>query len=1066
MKSNQYDDTSNVTGLIAWFARNHVAANLLMIAIVVVGVAVALNIRQEIYPLFEVDTVDVNMQYRGASPEEVEQSVILPIESELRGLELTRRIESSASEGRANVSVEIMPGFDRNRALQEVTAAVARISLFPDEIEPPLISLGTSRRRGVNYVAVSGNLDTRTLIQMAHQVEDGLLAQPEIALVELSGVRRPEILIEVPQTQLRSHDLTLGQIAQAIDRAALDVPAGTMKTAGGDILLKTTERRYFGSEFAEIPIRSSSTGAELKLGDIATIEDGFEETKRESYYNGKPAVSLSVYASENQPPIKVAEAVKRYVDQIRPTLPDSVDVEVSYDRTEDYSERINLLKYNGTLGLLLVLFALGLLLELRVAFWTAIGIPVSILGSLILLPLMNASVNMISVFGFIVTLGIVVDDAVVVGEDIFHKISQGMSRMDAAVAGVREMTIPVIFAVSTNIIAFLPLFYVPGESGRFLNVLPAVIIAVFAVSLVECLLILPSHLAFSRKHPHTNSIFSRFDRAQTALRVKLDSAMEGFYRPILNLVIRLRYVTLAVFAAVLLIVIGYTWSGRVNFTFNPTIENDYIQGELEMPTGTPVARTREVIFIIEEAAKRAIAKLEEENPGFVRNIRVSVADRGNDNAARVAIKLVPQNYRKVTGAGFVNVWREEVPEIPDMESLFFDYLAGPGGEAAIYIQLSHPEVDTLRQAAEELGDMVANYPGVTDIRKGFGKEMPQLSFEIKPAGQAMGITARDLGQQIRNAFYGAEALRQPRDREELRVMVRLPEKDRRSLSALEGLLIQAPNGAEIPISQAAEIIETTAPVRITRVDGARVVNVTGNVIASVTNGNKVLSAMEKKELPELLSRFPGLRYTFEGEQRDQREATSSLSIGLTASLFAIFAIMAAILRSYLQSLIVLLTIPWGLAGAVVGHIVLGFDLSIYSVLGMIALCGMVVNGGFVMAVTRNRYVARGLTLNEATIQSAQRRFRPILLTAVTTFLGLGPMIFETNEQALFLVPMAISLGVGTLASSLVVLILVPVIFVILEELKDLRSTEPASDTSHSGSTGVGGEIFQATYTKQ
>lgn len=1062
MERNLYNDTSHATGLIAWFARNPVAANLLMFAVVVVGLVVARNIRQEIYPFFEVDTVDVDMQYRGASPEEVEQSVVLPIESELRGLELTRRIESSASEGRARVAVEIMPGFDRNRALQEVTAAVARISMFPDEIEPPRVSLGTSRRRGVNYVAVFGDLDTRTLIQFAHQVEDGLLAQPEIALVEMTGVRRPEILIEVPQSQLRSLNLTLEEIARAIDRAALDVPAGTMKTAGGDILLKTTERRYFGSEFAGIPIKSSNTGAEIKLGDIAYIEDGFEETKRESYYNGKQAVSLSVYASESQPPIKVAEAVRRYIDQIRPGLPSSVDVEVSYDRTEDYQERINLLKYNGTLGLLLVLLALGFLLELRVAFWTAIGIPVSILGSLILLPLMNASVNMISVFGFIVTLGIVVDDAVVVGEDIFHKISQGMSRMDAAVAGVREMTVPVVFAVSTNIIAFLPLFFVPGESGRFLNVLPAVIIAVFTVSLVEVLLILPSHLAFSRKHPHSNSIFSRFDQGQTRLRLKLDAAMENFYRPILLAVIRFRYITLAVFAASLLVVIAYTSSGRVNFTFNPTIENDYIQGEIEMPTGTPVARTREVAFTVEAAAKRAIAQLEKENPDFVRNIRVSVADRGNDNTARVAIKLVPQNYRQVTGAGFVNVWREEVPEIPDMESLFFDYLAGPGGEAAIYIQLSHPEVDTLRHAAEELGDMVALYPGVTDIRKGFGKEMPQLSFEIKPAGQALGITARDLGQQIRNSFYGAEALRQPREREELRVMVRLPEQDRRSLSALEGLLIKAPNGAEIPINQAAEIIETTAPVRITRVDGARVVNVTANVIASITNGNKVLSAMEKKDLPELVKRFPGLRYTFEGEQRDQREATRSLSVGLTASLFAIFAIMAAFLRSYSQSVIVLLTIPWGLAGAVVGHILLGFDLSIYSVLGMIALCGMVVNGGFVLAVTRNRYVERGMTLNEATIHSAERRFRPIFLTALTTFLGLGPMIFETNEQALFLVPMAISLGVGTLASSLVVLILVPVSFIVMEELKSLHSPGEVAADKPMMPSGAG-EIYHAPY---
>ena len=791
MERNPYNDTSSATGIIAWFARNHVAANLLMFAIVVVGIVVARNIRQEIYPLFQVDTVEVDMQYRGASPEEVEQSIILPIESELRGLELTRRIESTASEGRASVSVEIMPSFDRNRALQEVTAAVARISLFPDEIEPPRVSLGTSRRRGVSYVAVCGDVDERTLAQFARQIEDGLLAQPEISLVELDGVRRPEILVEVPQAQLRSLDLTLGEIARAIEQSAQDVPAGTMKTTGGDILLKTTERRYFGSEFANLPIKSSNTGGEIRLGDIATIEDGFEETKRESYYNGKPTVSLSVYASENQPPMAVSEAVNRYIEQVSPTLPRSVLVEVRYDRTEDYQERINLLKYNGTVGLLLVLLALGFLLELRVAFWTAVGIPVSILGSLILLPVMDASVNMISVFGFIVTLGIVVDDAVVVGEDIFHKLTHGMSRLDAAVAGVKEMTIPVIFAVSTNIIAFLPLFFVPGESGRFLHVLPAVIIAVFTVSLVEVLLILPSHLAFGRKNRREGSFFTRFDQAQTRLRIRLDAAMERFYRPILDTAIRLRYITITVFAASLLVLIGYTMSGRVNFTFNPTIENDYIQAELEMPTGTPVARTREVIFQIEEAAKRAMDKIGEE--GIARNYNVSIARR-NTNGARVAVKVVPQSQREVTGAGFVDVWRNEVPEIPDMESLFFDYLVGPGGESAIYVQLAHPDVGTLRQAAEELGDMLALYPGVTDIRKGFGREMPQISFEIKPAGQALGITARDLGQQIRNAFYGAEALRQPRDREELRVMVRLPQEDRKTLSALEGLLIKGANG--------------------------------------------------------------------------------------------------------------------------------------------------------------------------------------------------------------------------------------------------------------------------------
>ncbi len=714
-------------------------------------------------------------------------------------------------------------------------------------------------------------------------------------------------------------------------------------------------------------------------------------------------------------------------------------LEIRFDRSEDYLERINLLRFNGTFGLLLVLLALGFLLELRVAFWTAVGIPVSILGSVILLPLMDASVNMISVFGFIVTLGIVVDDAVVVGEDIFHKLTKGLSRMDAAVAGVKEMTMPVVFAVTTNIIAFLPLFFVPGESGRFLKVLPAVIIAVFTVSLIEVLLILPSHLAFTKKNANPNSLFSCFDRSQTVLRLKLDKAFENIYRPILLTAIRHRYITITVFASALLVLLGYTFSGRVNFTFNPTIENDYIQGEIEMPTGTPVARTREVAFIVEAAAKRAIKKIEASGDvDIVRNINVSVASRSSSEGG-VSIKLVGQNARKITGAGFVDVWREEVPEILDMESLFFDYLVGPGGEAAIYIQLVHPEIDTLQHAAEELGDMVAQYPGVTDIRKGFGREMPQISFEIKPAGKALGITARDLGQQIRHAFYGAEALRQPREREELRVMVRLPLEDRRSMGGLEDLLIRAPNGAEIPIRQAAEIIETTAPARINRVGGGRVVNVTANVVHNVTNGNKVLSVLEKKELPELLARYPGLRYTFEGDQRDQREASTSLSIGLLAALFAIFAIMASLLKSYSQATIVLLTIPWGLAGSVLGHIVLGFDLSIYSVLGMIALCGMVVNGGFVLAVTQNRYIERGLSVKEAIIQSAERRFRPIFLTSVTTFLGLGPMIFETNEQALFLVPMAISLGVGTLASSMVVLILIPVVMMIIEEAKGLAT---------------------------
>ena len=1016
--------------MIAWFARNDVAANLLMLTIVITGVLVARGIRQEVYPIYELNEVEIDMDYRGASPEEVERAVILPIEAELRGMELVKRVVSVAREGNASVAVEVMPNFDRNRALQEVTAAVQRVSLFPDEVEPPVITLGAGRRREVMRIAIHGDLDEQSLVSFARQMEDGLLAEPGIAIVDLRGVRRPEILVEVPQERLRAYDLTLGDIADAIDRAALDVPAGTLRTPSGDILLKTTERRDFASEFAGLPILSTSEGAQLRLADIATIVDGFEERERESYFNGQRAVSLAVYSSETQAPLEVAHAVRAFVEKQRPHLPPSVQLTLSRDRSIDYQERVTLLLENGAMGLLLVLVALGLFLELRVAFWTAIGIPVSILGSLILMPMMDATINMISLFGFIITLGIVVDDAVVVGEDIFHKMSEGMSRREAAVAGALQMTVPVIFAVSTNIIAFLPLLFVPGEIGQFFEILPAVVIAVFTVSLVECLLILPSHLAFSRAKENSQTWFARFDRRQTKFRERLDAAMEKAYRPMLDLAVNFRYLTVTVFVAGLLVVGAWIGSGRIDFIFRPAIETDFVQAEIELPSGTPVDRTRVVTFQVEAAAKRALEKTGEKDilVGFL----TEVAESGS-NTGEVNVMLVPQSQRKITGEQFVHLWREEIGVIPDLESLFFDWLIGPGGEAEIDVQLAHPDLPTLRRAANEVADAIARYPGVEDIRKSFGRQMPQLGFEIKPEGRSLGITARDLGEQIRHAFYGAEALRQPRDRQEVRVMVRLPEADRRSMSGLEQLLIRGPQGGEIPISQAAVITESKAPVRIERVDGGRVVNVTANVLPDVTTGNRVLSTFSKRELPKILANYPGLRYSFEGEQREEREAMVELLWGLVASLFAIYVIMAALLRSYSQAFIVLLTIPWSLSGAVLGHQLLGFQLSIFSVFGMIALCGMVVNGAFVLAVTRNRYLERGDDPNTVTHLAAMRRFRPILLTAITTFLGLGPMIFEKSTQALFLVPMAIALGIGTLVSTFVILLLIPAAFRISED---------------------------------
>jgi len=1031
MKQEREANTSEsgFQGLLTWFAKNHVAANLLMVAVVVTGLIVSLNIRQEIYPTFTLDVVEISMEYRGASPEEVEQSIILPIESELRSMELVREITATANEGNARILAELIPGSDRNRGLQEITAAIQRINLFPEDAEPPIIALDNGRRRGVMYLSIYGDLDAKGLVEFAREMENKLLSLPEISLIELRGVRSPEVHIEVPQARLRSMGLRLNDIAEAVDDASLDIPAGSIRTAGGDYLLKTRERKELAREFESIPIISRADGTKVRLKDIAVVKDGFEESERESYFNGRPSIWLAVYSSETQSPLTVARAVRQFIESEKAQLPDSVGITITFDRSDDYEERINMLLTNGAIGLLLVILALGLFLELRVAFWTTAGIPVSILGSLFLLPAMDASINMISLFGFIVTLGIVVDDAVVVGEEIFHKMSLGKSRMQAAVEGVQLMAKPVVFAVITNIIAFLPLLFVPGETGRFFYVLPAVVIAVFTVSLIECLLILPAHLAQKNKRSGFK-LYNQFHAWQTRLRVRIDHMIDRWYSPVIHLVVKQKYLTCALSVGAFLIILGYTLSGRIDFTFRPSIETPFVQAEIEMPSGTPTERTREVAFLIEEAARKTIDKLGEDD--ILIGITTSVAERSS-NGGEVSVRLVPQSERKVTSGEFAQLWRKEFPALPDVESVFFDYLIGPGGSAEIDIQISHPEVEVLREAAAEVAKAIGKYPGVEDVRKGFGREMPQFNFEITPEGRSLGITARELGQQIRHAFYGAEALRQPMDREELRVMVKFPESERRTLSGLENLLIRVPRGGEIPLRQAAKIELTDAPARITRVDGARVINVTANVVPGITTGNKVLGSFEKTELPQILKRYPQLRHSFEGEQREQREAMNNLSWGLLASLFAIYAIMASLLRSYLQAMVVLLMLPLSLAGAVLGHIIMGFDLSVFSVFGMIALCGMVVNGAFVLELTRDQYLKQGKSPMDAVILAAQRRFRPIMLTALTTFLGLGPMIFETSIQALFLVPMAIALGVGTLVSAVLVLTFIPAVMTLIED---------------------------------
>jgi multidrug efflux pump subunit AcrB len=1021
-------------GILAWMTKNHVAANILMLALIIGGLIVMSGIKQEVFPDHEMDIVNISVSYPGASPEEVEEGIVLAIEEEVRGLDDIERITATATEGNAKISVELLSGANADKMAQDIKNAVDRISSFPEDAERPLISLGTHRHE-VLRLALYGDVDERTLFYFAQSIREELLDLPTITHVELRGVRKPEITIEVPESLLRSHVLTLGEISRIITESAVDVPAGGIKAEGGEILLRTTERRDFASEFAGIPLVNKPDGTKVNLGDIARITDGFADSEREAYFSAERAVLFNVFRTGEQTPIEISEEVRSYMDSLAQSLPEGIGFSVYNDRSEIYRDRLNLLLYNGIFGLVLVLLTLGLFMEARLAFWVAMGIPISICGSFIILQWTGGSINMISLFAFIITIGIIVDDAVVVGENIYYKREQGITPMQASIEGVREMYTVVFFAVMTNIIAFLPLLFVPGSTGKFFSILPAVVISVFLISLVECLFILPAHLTYSR-YERLSGFMEMVNRVPNFCERKLAGFIRGYYTPLLRTSVSNRYLTAIIFMSVLVVAYAYWDSGRINFSFRPSIETDRIDAEVTLPYGAPIEDVRRIARIIEEGGMRAIEK--SGGRQILEGVMTDVGRRGA-NTAEINFNLVPQDKRDITTREFSELWREEVGEIAGLESLFFDYLVGPGGSAAVNVQLTHPDPETLELAARDVATAIAEYEGVTDIDDGFARGKLQFEFTMRSEGSSLGLNARELGKQVRHAFYGAEALRQQRGRDEVKVKVRLPESERKSLYNMEELLILTPDGGRVPLARAAELQAGRAYTEIKRVDGKRVLNITANVIPGVANENKIMASLKSDYMPDILAKYPGLKYSFEGRERERRKAINHLFYGIGFALMAIFTVLAVLFRSYSQAVVVMVSILFGLASALAGHVIMGYDFSIISVFGMIALSGIVINGGLVLTVTANRLRDNGVDHVEAAINSGIRRFRPILLTALTTFLGLAPMIFETSVQARFLIPMAISLGYGILFSIFAILFLTPSLYVIHHEISSYIS---------------------------
>jgi multidrug efflux pump subunit AcrB len=1047
--SKEHNERKTMKRPITWMAHNHVAANLLMMIFIVGGFIMGLAIKQEVFPELELDLIQITVAYPGAGPEEVEDGIILKIEENLSSLTGIKEIKSTAAEGMGSITVEVLEEEDTDLILQDVKSEVDRITTFPEDAEKPIITKIVNRREVVSVV-VYGNAPERSLREHAEAIREDLLAMPEITQVELRGVRPYEISIDVDEDTLQRYGLTLGRLAERIRKASVDLPGGTVKSIGGELLIRTKEKRYKGTEYADITVIENSDGTEVKLGDIADIRDEFRETDESSSFDGLPSAMVAVFRVGKQKPLEVADITKRYVEQKRLSLPDSIRISVWNDFTEYLKSRRNLLLRNAFLGLILVFLVLGLFLRIRLALWVMLGIPISFLGALLVMPSLDVSINMLSLFAFILALGIVVDDAIVVGENVFTHRKMGKPYMTASVEGAIEVARPVIFSVLTTVAAFLPLIFVTGIMGKFIKTIPFVVIPILIVSLIESLLILPAHLSMRSTVGSSNGVVAFVTRVRTGFGTWLEDFIAGPYKRFLSACIRNRHTTLTVSIAILLISIGIVGGGIVKFHFMPEVEGDLITASIKMPIGTPVEETAKAQDYVVRRAQKLVEEYDKDLPegkSILQHIYSTVgstilyghAGEGTStapNLAEVAVLLTQSEQREISSEEIANKWRNLARDVPGAESItIISNLVRFGAD--IDIQLAHDDFNVLERAKERIKNTLSQYPGVSDISDNYSKGKRELKLKLKPEARTLGITEEDLGRQVRSAFYGAEALRIQRGRNEVKVMVRYPEEDRKSLGGLESMRIRTRDGQELPFYQAAYIYEGRGFSQINRTDRKRVINVTARVDSKTANADEILLDLKNTILHDLMIDYPGIVYDLEGEEKERRESMGSMGKGFMMAFLLIYALLAIPFRSYIQPLIIMFSIPFGFVGALLGHLIMGFNLSILSLFGIVALTGVVVNDSLLLIDFINKKRENGLGLFQAVIDSGQRRFRPIVLTSLTTSLGLTPMILERSVQAQFLIPMAISLGFGILFATFITLLIVPSLYVILEDILNL-----------------------------
>ncbi|KTF11859.1 efflux RND transporter permease subunit [Pseudoalteromonas sp. H103] len=1023
-------------GLIAWFARNPVAANLIMIFILIGGLLTALTIRKQAFPQFESNWVSIEAVYPGAAPQEVEEGITIKIEENLEGTEGIKRLITYSNRGYSQAWVEIEEKYDLQEALDEIKAQVDSINTFPAGMERPVIQREKFQQE-VMILALYGDMSYYQLKELGNDIKDELLALPGVNLVDFYSGLDYEIGIEISPDKLREYGLTFRDVSSAVQNFSTNMSAGQIRSDTGYISMRVEKQAYRGGEFAKLPLMTLADGAQINLGDVATINDGFEEGLLYSKYNGKNSLSFEVDASKDQDITDVAKILKGYMAEKQSKLPQGVKLSPIVDLTYYLEGRLDMMIDNMVWGGILVMIVLALFLPLRLAFWVMMGLPVSFLGAFLFMPIgfLDITINMVSLFAFIIVLGIVVDDAIVVGESASAEIEKHGHSLDNVIRGVKRVAMPATFGVLTTIAAFLPQAMASGPGAAFSKAIGVVIILCLIFSLIESKLILPAHIA--AMNPRKPNPKNPLHKLRNVVDSGLKHFVQNYYTPFIGHCIHYRYTVIIGFLCILIVSAGMFAGGLVKFVPNPKIPHDFPRITLEMNLASSEQATLETARKIEDVLLKVDKELEEQyGQSMIRDLSVSL--RGRTQANIMAI-LVEPHLRPIDTFALSTLWREQMPPLPGVKTLNIqdNIFSGGRDDGDVSFRLQGKDADELKEVAGKLKAKLQSMEGVGDVNDSLQSATDEVQLDLKPLAYSMGLTLADVASQVSFSYYGLEAQRILREGEEIKVMIRYPESERNSISNIQSARIITPTGAEVPLSEVAEVRLVDGVNRIRRENSNRTVNVWAAVNTDQVEPFAIAQEIRDTYLPSLLKSYPGVKSNVAGRVQEEMDSADEQLRDFAISLMIIFALLAIPLRSYSQPLIIMSVIPFGVVGAMFGHVILGMTMSGLSMFGIIAVAGIVVNDSLVMVDFVNKARAEGMAVKQAVMQAGAKRFRAILLTSITTFIGVMPIIMETSLQAKIVIPMAVSLAFGVLFATVITLILIPCQYVALEDAKRL-----------------------------